>query len=160
MIILELENGKTLKIKLYPEYAPLTCENFTNLVRKGHYDGLTFHRVIPGFMIQGGCPLGTGTGGTEPKIKGEFLSNGVNNPLLHKRGVLSMARTSDPNSASCQIFIMHQDSPHLDGDYAAFGEVTEGIEAVDEIAEVKRGNNDKPVTPVVIKRVYIEQDGK
>jgi peptidyl-prolyl cis-trans isomerase B (cyclophilin B) len=154
MIVMELENGDILKIRLYPEYAPVTCENFTDLVGKGHYNGLTFHRVIPGFMIQGGCPLGNGTGGTEPKIKGEFRKNGVDNPLSHKRGVVSMARSADPNSASCQFFIVHKDSPHLDGDYAAFGEVAEGIDAIDRIADTPTDRGDKPAVPVVIRKMY------
>ena len=136
MIVFEMENGKKIKVELDPTAAPITCENFEKLVRDGFYNGLTFHRVIYGFMIQGGCPLGTGTGGPGHTIKGEFAANGVKNPLKHTRGVISMARSSSPNSAGSQFFIMHKDSPHLDGQYAAFGHVVEGIEVVDEIAEV------------------------
>ena len=154
MIVLELENGKNIEIELYPNIAPITCENFEKLVESKFYDGLTFHRVIPGFMIQGGCPNGTGTGGPDWTIKGEFLANGVNNTLKHTRGVISMARTSDPDSAGSQFFIMHEDSPHLDGQYAAFGKVVSGIEAVDEIANVPTNFMDKPLEPQIIKRAY------
>ncbi len=157
MVVIELENGKKIKLELYPEIAPISAENFENLVRKGFYDGLTFHRVIPGFMIQGGCPNGNGTGNSGTRIKGEFAANGVPNDLKHTRGVLSMARAADPNSASCQFFIMHKDAPHLDGSYAAFGKVVEGIDVVDEIAAVETDYADKPVTPVVMKKVYIEE---
>lgn len=156
MIVFEMENGKKIKVELDPTAAPITCENFEKLVRDGFYDGLTFHRVIYGFMIQGGCPLGTGTGGPGHTIKGEFKSNGVDNPIKHTRGVISMARSMMPNSAGSQFFIMHKDSPHLDGQYAAFGHVVEGIEVVDEIAEVDTDFSDKPLDPVVIKRVTIE----
>lgn len=149
-----MENGKEIKIELYPEKAPITVENFENLVEEKFYDGLTFHRVISGFMIQGGCPKGDGTGGPDKRIKGEFSANGVPNDLKHTRGVLSMARAMDPNSAGSQFFIMHKDAPHLDGQYAAFGKVIEGIEAVDEIAESETDFNDKPLKPVVIKRIY------
>lgn len=155
MVIMELENGKQIKIELYPEIAPITCENFINLVNKGFYDGLTFHRVINGFMIQGGDPEGTGMGGAGENIKGEFISNGITNDIKHTRGVLSMARSANPNSASSQFFIMHKDAQHLDGQYAAFGKVTEGMEAVDEIAEVDVDWNDKPKTPQIMKKVYI-----
>lgn len=154
MYIIEMENGKEIKIELYPEKAPITVENFENLVEEKFYDGLTFHRVISGFMIQGGCPKGDGTGGPDKRIKGEFSANGVPNDLKHTRGVLSMARAMDPNSAGSQFFIMHKDAPHLDGQYAAFGKVIEGIEAVDEIAESETDFNDKPLKPVVIKRIY------
>ncbi len=157
MVVIELENGKKIKLELYPEIAPITVANFEKLVKKGFYDGLTFHRVIPGFMIQGGCPNGNGTGNAGERIKGEFALNGVPNDLKHTRGVLSMARAADPNSASCQFFIMHKDAPHLDGSYAAFGKVVEGIEAVDEIAAVETDYADKPLTPVVMKKVYIEE---
>ena len=157
MVIIELENGKKIKLELYPDIAPETVANFEKLVSKGFYDGLTFHRVIPGFMIQGGCPHGNGTGNSGERIKGEFAANGVKNDLKHTRGVLSMARAADPNSASCQFFIMHKDAPHLDGSYAAFGKVVEGMDAVDEIAETETDYSDKPVTPVVMKRVYIEE---
>ncbi|MBQ4466534.1 MAG: peptidylprolyl isomerase [Oscillospiraceae bacterium] len=156
MVVIEMENGKTIEIELYPDIAPISCENFEKLVNQGFYDGLTFHRVIPGFMIQGGCPLGTGTGGPGWQIKGEFASNGVKNDLKHTRGVLSMARSMMPNSAGSQFFIMHEDAPHLDGNYAAFGKVVSGIEVVDEIAATPTNSNDKPITPQVMKRVYIK----
>lgn len=156
MVVIEMENGKNIEIELYPEIAPISCENFEKLVKQGFYDGLTFHRVIPGFMIQGGCPLGTGTGGPGWTIKGEFASNGVKNDLRHTRGVLSMARSMMPNSAGSQFFIMHQDAPHLDGQYAAFGKVVSGMEAVDEIAAAETDANDKPRTPQRMKRVYIK----
>lgn len=156
MIIIEMENGKEIKIELYPEIAPISCENFEKLVNQGFYDGLTFHRVIPGFMIQGGCPEGTGMGGPGWTIKGEFAANGVKNNLKHTRGVLSMARSMMPDSAGSQFFIMHEDAPHLDGSYAAFGKVIEGMEAVDEIAETQTDYSDKPVTPQIIKRMYIK----
>lgn len=149
-----MENGKEMKLELYPEKAPITVANFEKLVEEKFYDGLTFHRVISGFMIQGGCPKGDGTGGPKEKIKGEFSANGVPNDLKHTRGVLSMARAMDPNSAGSQFFIMHQDAPHLDGQYAAFGKVVEGIETVDEIAACETDYSDKPVKPVVIKRIY------
>ncbi|MBP3309372.1 MAG: peptidylprolyl isomerase [Ruminococcus sp.] len=156
MVIIEMSNGKKIKIELYPEIAPVSCENFEKLVKSGFYDGLTFHRIIPGFMIQGGCPKGNGTGGPGWNIKGEFSSNGVKNDLKHTRGVLSMARSMMPNSAGSQFFIMHDDAPHLDGQYAAFGKVVEGIEVVDEIAEVATDYNDKPLEPQVMKKVTIE----
>ena len=156
MIIIEMENGKEIKIELYPEIAPISCENFEKLVNQGFYDGLTFHRVIPGFMIQGGCPEGTGMGGPGWTIKGEFAANGVKNDLKHTRGVLSMARSMMPDSAGSQFFIMHEDAPHLDGSYAAFGKVIEGLDAVDEIAETQTDYSDKPVTPQIIKRMYIK----
>ena len=155
MVVIEMENGKQIKIELYPDIAPISCENFEKLVNMGFYDGLTFHRVIKGFMIQGGCPLGTGTGGPGWNIKGEFSSNGVKNDLKHTRGVISMARSMMPDSAGSQFFIMHEDAPHLDGQYAAFGKVTEGMDVVDEIANTKTGRNDKPVEPQVMKKVYI-----
>lgn len=153
----EMENGDVLKGELYPDVAPETVENFVKLVEDGFYDGLTFHRVIPGFMIQGGCPLGNGTGGPGHTIKGEFLSNGFNNNLKHERGVLSMARAMDPNSAGSQFFIMVAAAPHLDGEYAAFGKITEGMEAADKIVNVQTGFNDKPVEPQVMKKVTIEE---
>ncbi len=156
MVVIEMENGKKIKIELDPSAAPITCENFEKLVGDGFYDGLTFHRVISGFMIQGGCPLGTGTGGPGHTIKGEFKSNGIDNPIKHTRGVISMARSMMPNSAGSQFFIMHKDSPHLDGQYAAFGRVVEGIEVVDEIAAVATDFSDKPLDPVVMKKVTIE----
>ena len=156
MVIIELENGKQIKIELYPEIAPETVANFEKLVNKGFYNGLTFHRVISGFMIQGGCPHGNGTGNSGEHIKGEFAANGFKNDLKHTRGVLSMARAADPNSASCQFFIMHKDAPHLDGSYAAFGRVIEGMDVVDEIADTETDYSDKPITPVVMKKVWIE----
>lgn len=156
MVVIEMENGKTIELELYPEVAPISCENFEKLVNQGFYNGLTFHRVIPGFMIQGGCPNGTGTGGPGWQIKGEFRANGVPNDLKHTRGVLSMARSMMPNSAGSQFFIMHEDAPHLDGQYAAFGKVVSGIEVVDEIASVPTDYNDKPRTPQIMKRVYIK----
>ena len=158
MIIIEMENGKEIKLELYPDKAPITVENFEKLVGEGFYDGLTFHRVISGFMIQGGCPQGTGTGGPGYHIKGEFSANGVPNDIKHERGVISMARAMDPNSAGSQFFIMHKDASHLDGQYAAFGKVVEGIETVDEIAAVETDFSDKPVTPVKIKRISIVED--
>lgn len=156
MVVIEMENGKKIKIELYPDIAPISCENFEKLVKSGFYDGLTFHRVIPGFMIQGGCPKGNGTGGPGWTIKGEFSVNGVKNDLKHTRGVLSMARSMMPDSAGSQFFIMHEDAPHLDGQYAAFGKVIDGMEVVDEIAEVATDYNDKPTTPQVMKKVTIE----
>lgn len=157
MVVIELENGKKIKLELYPDKAPITCANFEKLVREGFYDGLIFHRVISGFMIQGGDPEGTGMGGAKEKIKGEFSMNGVPNDIKHVRGVISMARSMNPNSASSQFFIMHKDAPHLDGQYAAFGKVVEGIEAVDEIAETKTDYNDRPLNDIKMKKVYIEE---
>ena len=156
MVVIEMENGKKIKLELYPDIAPISCENFEKLVKQGFYDGLCFHRVIPGFMIQGGCPNGTGTGGPGWHIKGEFAANGVKNDLHHARGVLSMARANDPDSAGSQFFIMHDDAAYLDGQYAAFGKVIEGIEVVDEIAETPTDFRDKPVKPQVMKKVTIE----
>ena len=153
MVVIEMENGKKIRIELDATAAPLTVANFEKLVRAGFYDGLIFHRVIPGFMIQGGDPLGNGMGGAKEKIKGEFAANGVKNPLRHTRGVISMARAMDPNSASSQFFIMHQNAPHLDGEYAAFGMVTKGIEVVDEIAELPTDYQDCPRVNVVIEKV-------
>lgn len=155
MIRITMQNGKTIDIELQPDVAPITCENFEKLVKQGFYNGLTFHRVIPGFMIQGGCPQGTGTGGPGWHIKGEFRANGVDNPLKHTRGVISMARAMDPNSAGSQFFLMHQDAPHLDGQYAAFGKIVSGIEVVDEIAAVPTDWNDKPRTPVIMEKVEV-----
>lgn len=145
----------TIEAELYPEIAPESVKNFVSLIQAGFYDGLTFHRVIPGFMIQGGCPQGTGTGGPGYHIKGEFKLNGVTNDLKHTRGVLSMARAQHPDSAGSQFFIMHKDSPHLDGSYAAFGKVTSGIEVVDKIAAVQTNMMDKPTTPVVMESVTV-----
>ncbi len=155
MVVIEMENGQKIELELYPDIAPITVKNFEKLVSEGFYDGLTFHRVIPGFMIQGGDPLGNGMGGAKENIKGEFRANGVNNTLKHTRGVISMARAFDPNSASSQFFIMHADAPHLDGQYAAFGKVTSGIEAVDEIASIPTDYNDRPKIAVRIKKAYI-----
>lgn len=156
MIVIEMENGKEIELELYPEIAPISCENFEKLVKSGFYDGLIFHRVISGFMIQGGCPDGTGMGGPGWHIKGEFLANGVANPLSHTRGVLSMARANHPDSAGSQFFIMHRDYPFLDGNYAAFGKVVSGMDVVDEIAAVPTNADDKPLRPQVMKRVYIK----
>lgn len=155
MVVIEMENGKKIKLELYPETAPITVKNFEKLVSEGFYDGLIFHRVINGFMIQGGDPEGTGMGGSKEKIKGEFASNGVKNDLKHTRGVISMARSMMKDSASSQFFIMHQDAPHLDGDYAAFGKVIEGMDVVDEIAECETGWGDRPVQDQRMAKVYL-----
>ncbi len=160
MIVIEMENGSKIELELYPDVAPVTVANFTKLVREGFYDGLIFHRVIPGFMIQGGDPLGNGMGGSDEKIKGEFAANGFNNPLKHTRGVISMARAYDPNSASSQFFIMHDDAPHLDGSYAAFGKVVSGIEVVDEIAAIPTDMRDRPRIDMRMKRVYEFSQGE
>lgn len=157
MVVIELENGKKIKLELYPDKAPVTCANFEKLVRGGFYDGLIFHRVIKDFMIQGGDPEGTGMGGAKEKIKGEFSANGVVNDIRHVRGVISMARSSSPNSASSQFFIVHKDSLYLDGQYAAFGKVVEGMDAVDEIAQTKTDFNDRPLNDIKMKKVYIEE---
>jgi len=156
IVTIEMESKKLIKIELYPEVAPNTVNNFISLVQKGFYDGIIFHRVIDGFMIQGGDPNGTGMGGPGYSIKGEFSSNGVNNDLMHARGVISMARSQQPDSAGSQFFIMHMDSSHLDGAYAAFGKVIEGIEEVDRIATVKKNNQDKPNQSEVMKKVSVE----
>ena len=153
-----MENGDVMKGELYPEIAPETVANFEKLVNEGFYDGLTFHRVIPGFMIQGGCPLGNGTGGPGYGIKGEFSANGFENNLKHDRGVLSMARAMDPNSAGSQFFIMVEKAPHLDGSYAAFGRIIEGMEAADTIVNQKRNMMDKPNVPQVMKTVKIVEE--
>jgi peptidyl-prolyl cis-trans isomerase B (cyclophilin B) len=155
MIQIEMENGGIIKLELYPDKAPITVDNFVSLVNEGFYDGLIFHRVIKGFMIQGGDPEGTGFGGSEKKIKGEFASNGVANDLSHTRGVISMARSKQKDSASSQFFIVQEDSTYLDGDYAAFGKVTEGMDVVDEIASVKTDRNDRPLEDVVIKSIRV-----
>lgn len=157
IVTIEMENGKKMKIELYPEVAPITVSNFVSLVKKGFYDGIIFHRVIKGFMIQGGDPNGRGDGGPGYSIKGEFNSNGFKNDLKHTRGVISMARTMDPNSAGSQFFIMHKDAPHLDGEYAAFGKVIEGIEVVDEIARVRTDFSDRPLEKQVMKKVTVEE---
>ena len=154
-IRITMQNNKVMEAELYKEYAPITVENFLELVNQHFYDGLIFHRVIAGFMIQGGDPTGTGMSGSGKNIKGEFLANGVVNNLKHERGVLSMARAMDPNSASSQFFIMHQDAPHLDGNYAAFGKITKGIEVVDEIASVETDYRDKPLVDQVIQKIEI-----
>ena len=156
LVTIEMENGKVMKGELYEDLAPITVENFEKLANSGFYNGLTFHRVIPGFMIQGGCPNGNGTGGPGYTIKGEFAMNGVKNDLKHTTGVLSMARTMVPDSAGSQFFVMVADAPHLDGQYAGFGKITEGIEAALEIAQVRRDFQDKPLEPVVIKTVTVE----
>lgn len=155
-VTIEMENGKVMRGELYEDIAPITVENFEKLANDGFYNGLTFHRVIPGFMIQGGCPKGNGTGGPGYTIKGEFSSNGIKNDLKHTVGVLSMARTMIPDSAGSQFFIMVEDSPHLDGEYAAFGKITEGVDVAQEIAHVKRNRMDMPKTPVVIKTITVE----
>ena len=156
MIRIEMEDGGVIELELYPDIAPLTAANFEKLAKEGFYDGLIFHRVISGFMIQGGDPTGTGMGGSKEKIKGEFEANGCPNALSHKRGVISMARSQNYDSASSQFFIMHQDAPHLDGQYAAFGQVTEGMDVVDAIAAVPTGYADRPIEPVRIKKVTLE----
>ena len=156
MIVIEMENGGVMKAELYPETAPKTVENFIKLVKEGFYDGLIFHRVIPGFMIQGGCPEGTGMGGPGYSIFGEFEQNGFPNPVKHTRGVLSMARAMDPDSAGSQFFIMHEAAPHLDGSYAAFGKVVDGMEVVDQIASQPTDRNDRPKEEQKIRRITIE----
>lgn len=156
--VIEMENGDVMKGELYPEIAPLTVENFEKLASDHFYDGLTFHRVIPGFMIQGGCPKGNGTGGPGYSIKGEFTANGVLNELKHTRGVLSMARSMMPDSAGSQFFVMVDDAPHLDDQYAAFGKVTEGMEAADKIVSVQRDWNDCPREKQVIKTITIVEE--
>lgn len=155
---IEMENGDVMRGELYPDIAPKTVENFVKLVEDGFYDGLIFHRVIPGFMIQGGCPDGTGMGGPGWNIEGEFTANGFTNDLKHERGVLSMARAMDPNSAGSQFFIMVADSPHLDGQYAAFGRITEGLDAADTIVGQPRNAMDRPKEPQVMKKVTIEEE--
>ncbi len=157
MVVIEMENGKKIKVELDPASAPISCENFEKLVREGFYNGLTFHRIIKGFMIQGGCPQGTGTGGPGYTIKGEFSANGVDNPIRHVRGVISMARSADPDSAGSQFFIVHEDAPHLDGQYAAFGRVVEGMDVVDEIAATRTNFRDAPLKKQVMARVYMEE---
>ena len=156
MVVIEMENGGIIEIELDAAAAPKTVKNFEKLVAEGFYDGLIFHRVIPGFMIQGGDPQGTGMGGADEKIVGEFRANGWNNPLKHTRGVISMARAYNPNSASSQFFIMHADAPHLDGQYAAFGRVVSGMDTVDEIASIPTDYNDRPKVDMRMKRVYIK----
>ncbi|MEW9123674.1 MAG: peptidylprolyl isomerase [Thermotaleaceae bacterium] len=160
IVTIQMESGNKIKVELYPEIAPNTVHNFISLVQKGFYNGLIFHRVIPGFMIQGGCPQGAGTGGPGYMIKGEFRGNGFENDLKHTRGIISMARAGHPDSAGSQFFIMHETSPHLDGQYAAFGKVIEGIEEVDRIAGVKRSFNDRPVEDQVMDQVNVELFGE
>lgn len=155
--VITMNNGKTMTVELDASAAPITVENFVSLAKKGFYDGLIFHRVIAGFMIQGGDPTGTGMGGPGHTIKGEFAANGVKNPIKHTRGVISMARSSSPNSAGSQFFIMHADAPHLDGQYAAFGKMTDGFETLDEIASVDTDYSDKPWTEQIIKSIIIEE---
>lgn len=156
---IEMENGDVMKVELYPDIAPNTVKNFISLAKKGFYDGIIFHRVIPGFMIQGGDPQGVGMGGPGYSIKGEFKANGFANSLKHERGVISMARSMSPNSAGSQFFIMVANSPHLDGQYAAFGKVTEGIEAADKIVSVKRNHSDKPLEEQKMKKVTVDTMG-
>ena len=159
VVTLEIENRGEIKVELYTEIAPNTVKNFISLVKSGTYDGLKFHRVIKGFMIQGGCPLGNGTGNPGYSIEGEFSSNGIDNDLKHEKGVISMARSSNPNSAGCQFFIMHEYSPHLDGSYAAFGSVIEGIDIVDKIAETETSSGDVPTTDQIITKATVETHG-
>lgn len=160
IVTIEMENGKKIVAELYPHIAPNTVKNFVTLVNKGFYNGVGFHRVIEGFMIQGGCPNGNGMGGPGYSIKGEFRGNRFTNNLKHEAGVLSMARTMAPNSAGSQFFIMHKNSPHLDGQYAAFGRVIEGMDVVNEIATTATDRADKPKTPQVMKNVTVETFGK
>ena len=160
IVTIEMENGDIMKAELYPDIAPNTVNNFISLVKKGYYDGLIFHRVINGFMIQGGCPEGRGIGGPGYHIKGEFSQNGVENPLAHTEGVLSMARAMHPNSAGSQFFIMHEDAPHLDGAYAAFGKVVEGLDVVDKIACVDTDYSDRPLEEQKMKKVTVETFGE
>jgi len=155
-----MENGSVMEGELYPEIAPQSVYNFIDLANHNYYDGLIFHRVIPGFMIQGGCPDGTGMGGPGYCIKGEFFFNGVKNDLKHKRGVLSMARSSSPNSGGSQFFVMHQDARHLDGQYAAFGKVTSGLEVVDAIASVRTNQQDRPLEDQKIASITVDTHGE
>lgn len=159
VVTIIMENGDVMKAELYPEVAPNTVNNFISLVKKGYYDGLIFHRVIRGFMIQGGCPQGTGMGGPGHSIKGEFSQNGFKNDLKHTEGVLSMARSMMPNSAGSQFFIMHKDAPHLDGAYAAFGKVTEGMDVVNKIAEERTDYSDRPLKTQKIKSMTVDTFG-
>ena len=156
IVTITMENGDIMKAELYPEIAPVSVNSFISLIKKGYYDGLIFHRVIRGFMIQGGCPSGTGTGGPGYHIKGEFSSNGFENNLKHTEGVLSMARAMDPNSAGSQFFIMHKTSPHLDGSYAAFGKITEGMDVVNKIAESPTDYMDRPMTTQKIQSIVVD----
>ena len=160
MVVIEMENGGRITLEMDRDAAPNTVKNFLYLASNGFYDGLEFHRVISGFMIQGGCPDGTGMGGPGHSIKGEFAANGFNNPLKHKRGVISMARSMNPNSAGSQFFIMHADVPHLDGQYAAFGRVTDGMDVVDEIASVSTDGYDRPMFSMKMKSVKVIDEGE
>lgn len=160
IVTFQMKNGDVFRAELYPEIAPNTVNNFVTLIQQGFYDGLTFHRVIRGFMLQGGDPQGTGMGGPGYSIPGEFNRNGFQNPLLHEKGVLSMARSMSPNSAGSQFFVMHEKAPHLDGEYAAFGKVIEGLDVVDKIAEVKTDRRDKPVEPQIMEKVSVETFGE
>lgn len=160
MVVIEMENGGRITLEMDRDAAPNTVKNFLYLASNGFYDGLEFHRVISGFMIQGGCPDGTGMGGPGHSIKGEFAANGFNNPLKHKRGVISMARSMNPNSAGSQFFIMHADAPHLDGQYAAFGRVTDGMDVVDEIASVSTDGCDRPMFSMKMKSVKVIDEGE
>lgn len=160
IVTITMDDDSIIKLELYPEIAPNTVNNFISLVQKGFYNGLKFHRIIKGFMIQGGCPNGTGMGGPGYQIKGEFKANGFDNTLKHTKGVISMARAMDPNSAGSQFFIMHAGSPHLDGQYAAFGKVTEGLDVVDYIANTQTNMMDQPATPVVIKSITVDTQGE
>jgi len=156
---IEMQESGVIVLELLPETAPTTVNNFISLANKGYYDGLIFHRVIPGFMIQGGCPDGTGMGGPGYGIVGEFAANGVQNQLGHARGIISMARSQNPNSAGSQFFIVHEDAPHLDDSYAAFGRVLEGLDTVDAIADCKTGAQDRPLTPQTIKSITVDTFG-
>lgn len=160
VVTITMENGDIMKAELYPEIAPNTVNNFISLVKKGYYDGLIFHRVIKGFMIQGGCPDGNGMGGPGYTVKGEFSQNGVKNELAHTEGVLSMARAMDPDSAGSQFFIMHKNSPHLDGAYAAFGKITQGMEIVNKIAETETDRSDRPLNQQTIQSMTVETFGQ
>jgi peptidyl-prolyl cis-trans isomerase B (cyclophilin B) len=160
IVTFEFENGEVIKAELYPEIAPITVNNFISLINKNFYDGKIFHRVIEGFMIQGGCPTGNGMGGPGYSIKGEFSGNGFKNDLKHDAGVLSMARSMSPNSAGSQFFVMHKRSPHLDGQYAAFGKVIEGMDVVNKIAQTKTDRSDRPVQEVKLKQVTVDTFGE
>ena len=159
IVTITMNDDSVIRLELYPDVAPISVNNFISLIKKGFYDGLIFHRVISGFMIQGGCPDGTGMGGPDYAIKGEFDANGFQNPLKHTEGVLSMARTNEPNSAGSQFFIMHKTSPHLDGLYAAFGKVIEGMDIVNKIAEIETDYMDRPLEPQVIQKVTVDTNG-
>lgn len=160
IVTIQMAEGDTIQVELYPDTAPNTVNNFISLVKKGYYDGLTFHRIIKGFMIQGGCPDGNGMGGPGYNIRGEFSMNGFENNLKHSAGVISMARSQMPDSAGSQFFIMHKDAPHLDGAYAAFGKVTEGMDVVDKLAETATDYSDMPLSPVVMEKVTVDTFGE